>query len=167
MTTLREIAEGLPNGFHDAQVDLCTMDFAGRTLTFELALWLGDDEEPERYRGARLRVAGLLYCAFDPPDERYPFVAREPLVVDLCEPDPGVAVNAALPPDAFSARFWVASWNSFIHLAATSAELAWTDAADVGGRDRGDHLGRNKLVDRSSAVPCVARGDLGTADPPG
>lgn len=128
MTTLREIAEGLPNGFHDAQVDVCTIDFAARTLTFELALWVGDDKELERYRGARLRVAGLLYCAFDPPDERYPFAAREPLVIDLCDPDPAVPVNAALPPDAFSARFWVTSWNAFIHLAATSAELAWTDA---------------------------------------
>lgn len=129
MTTLREIAAGLPNGFHDARVDICTVDFAARTLTFELALWVGDDSDPERYRGARLRVAGLLYCAFDPPDPRYPFAERGPLVVDLCDPDAAIPVNAALPLDAFSARFWVASWNSFIHLAATSAELAWTDAA--------------------------------------
>jgi len=125
MATLQEVADELPNGLHDAQIVSCALDFAARAVAFELAVWLGDEAEPERYRRAHLKVTGLVFCAFDPPDPRYPFADAKPLVVDLCDADPAVPANAVLPENAFSARFWVANWNSFIHLAATHAELTW------------------------------------------
>jgi len=117
----------LPNGFHDARVSACTIDFVGRKVAFELQVWMGDETDRERYRPARLSVTGLAYCATDAPDPRYPFADRVPLVVDLCDADPAVRANAAIPPDAFSARFWVAGWNAFIHLAGTDAQLTWAD----------------------------------------
>ncbi len=129
MTTLRELADGLPNGFHDAQVSACAINYVNGSVTFELLVWMGDERERERYRAARLKVTGLLFCAFEPPDPRYPFAAGAPLVVDLCEADPAVPAIAALPASAFSGRLWVASWNAFIHLAGTHAELSWTDVS--------------------------------------
>jgi hypothetical protein len=129
MATLQELAETLPNGFHDAQVSSCAVDFVARTVTFDLSIWVGDETDSERYRRATLKVAGLVFCAFDPPDPRYPFADGRPLEVDLCDADPTVAATAALPDGAFAARLWVANWNSFIHLAGTHAGLAWTDSA--------------------------------------
>jgi hypothetical protein len=82
MTTLVELARRLPNGFHDAQVSACTLDFVRRTVVFELQVWMGDDTDRERYRSARLSVSGLAYCAIDPPDPGYPFAERAPLGSD-------------------------------------------------------------------------------------
>jgi hypothetical protein len=127
MTTLADLAGQLPNGFHDAKVSGCSLDFVGRTVVFEMELWVGDDADRERYRRTRLGVTGLLYCAFDAPDPRYPFADRKPLVVDLCAADPAVLSAAELPANAFRARLWVANWNSFIHLSGTHAELRWVD----------------------------------------
>lgn len=132
MTTLVDLARQLPNGFHDAQVSACSLDFVNRTVAFELQLWMGDEADFERYRSARLTVTGLEYYAADPPDPRYPFAESAPLAVDLCEPDPAVRANSALPAHTFSARFWVANWNAFIHLAGTHAELRWTASSEPG-----------------------------------
>jgi hypothetical protein len=126
MATLEEVAGGLPNGFHDAQLSSCAMDFVARTVTFKLSIWIGDQRDAERYRDAELKISGLGLCAFDAPDPRYPFADRRRLAVDLCDADPAVAATSARPENAFAARFWVANWNSFIHLTGTHAELAWS-----------------------------------------
>ena len=125
MATLQELADGLPNGFHDACVSACAIDFVARTVTFKLSIWMGDESDSERYRDADLKVSGLGFCAFDAPDPRYPFADGKPLTVDLCDADPAVAATTALPRDAFAARFWVSNWNSFIHLTGTHSELVW------------------------------------------
>jgi len=73
MATLRELADLLPNGFHDAQVSSCAIDFV-------------------------------------------------------------VAAMATIPTGAFSARFWVGSWNSFIHIAGAQAEVTWAHSAAASTR---------------------------------
>lgn len=131
MTTLVEIAQSLPNGFHDARVRTCDLDFVARTLTLNLDIWVAEDVadslERERYRPARLRIVGLAFCQMEAPDATCGFDEPGPLVVDLCEPEAGHRLAEAISPKAFLSRFFVSKWNAFIHVAADSAELEWLD----------------------------------------
>ena len=130
MATLAELDRSLPNGFHDAEVGSCVLDFVARTATFELQIWIGDRDallasERELYRAARLVVTGLAFCQFEPPDPNYPFLESRPLRVDLSDSDPSNRAIRALPEGVFSGRFYVSNWNAFIQLAGREAELLW------------------------------------------
>ena len=136
MATLEEIAAQLPNGFHDAMVRSCTLDFVARTAEFEVSIWTGNldsnqESQRERYRPARLIVTGLAFCQIEAPDPRYPFADPGPISVDLCEPQASHPVMTRLPSAVFSGRFFVSTWNSFIHLAGESATLDWIDGEFV------------------------------------
>ena len=129
MTSLGEIAATLPNGFHDAEVRSCSLDFQERTASFELNLWVGDmeasPEERELYRPARLVIAGLVFCHFETPSPDYPFAEPAPLRIDPADPDPEHPLAGVLPKNSFGARFFVSNWNAFIHFAGREANLAW------------------------------------------
>jgi hypothetical protein len=58
--TLDEIAEAIPNGFHDAKIGKLTHDFNSKTIAIDLQLWIGDlssQEKPEREMRRRARLA--------------------------------------------------------------------------------------------------------------
>ena len=108
------------------------MDFVKRTVTFDLDVWIGDLDssdvrDRERYRAARLVLAGLLFCHVEPPDPRYPFQEGAPLRIDLSEPDARHPLAQKLPESAFAGRFYVSNWNAFIHFAGCDADLLWAD----------------------------------------
>jgi hypothetical protein len=123
-TTIFEVADRLPNGLHDAEVDTIRIDYPHRTMELTLDVWIGRMDGPpssrEMYRRGVLKITGLGYCAMDLPDERYPFANPKPLRIDL-------AAATAFRPDGFSfaCRLWVNEWNGFIHLSGQSAELVW------------------------------------------
>ena len=75
--TLEELEETLPNGLHDAEVKRIATDYELRTVTVELAVWVGDiDDPPERreaYRYARIDISGLCFLVMEAPDAKYPF----------------------------------------------------------------------------------------------
>jgi hypothetical protein len=130
MTTLQQIENSLPNGFHDALVRSCHLDFVARTASLELDVCMGDAEsadsdERDSYARATLLLDGLAFCEVQAPDPTYPFQQPAPLRVDLSEPDPAHPVIKSLPNDIFAGRFFVTSWNSFIYLAARHATLEW------------------------------------------
>jgi hypothetical protein len=126
--TIQEIASGLPNGFHDAEIKTIRIDYGHNKAEFELDVWVGTMDDPpvmrEAYRKGILTINGLLYCAMDVPDERCSFANSVPLTIDLAEP-------IEFHPDgaAFACRFWVNEWNAFIHLSGMSAELEWQESA--------------------------------------
>lgn len=135
--TLHELDQALPNGFHDAYIRSYTVDFVARTVLFELNIWVGDLaseqlEIREHYRAARLLVSGVHYCFFDPPFATYPFSQPKALWVDLCDPDPDLAISKDVPTGVFASRFYVENWNSFIHVAAAEASLVWIEADSNG-----------------------------------
>jgi hypothetical protein len=140
MATLKEMAAQLPNGFHDTLISACAVDFVARTVEFDVRVWTGDmdssqESEREQYRAGRLVIAGLAFCQFEAPDPRYPFADRRPISVDLCEPEASHPITSTLPANVFSGRFFVSTWNSFIHLAGEHATLDWIDgeiASDAG-----------------------------------
>jgi hypothetical protein len=84
--TLLEIEQSLPNGLHDAEVRKITVDHEHRRATIDLAVWVGDmDDPPERreaYKEGQLEISGLLFLAIEPPDASDPFQDNPELIVD-------------------------------------------------------------------------------------
>ena len=130
--TIEELERTLPNGFHDAEISTIRLDYVKRIVSMELTIWMDDlqvsPEFKELYRDAVLEFEGMQSVILDPPDPSYTFARAEPLSVDLDEraPDPPIPAFAKLAQGSFVARFYVRDWNSWISIAATSANLRWT-----------------------------------------
>jgi len=123
--TIFEIAEALPNGLHDAELETIRIDYPNRTVDLTLDVWIGTMDNPpsirEVYRKGALSITGLQYCAIDVPDQAYPYGVSGAVTIDLAE------ATAFVPPAAsFQCRLWVNEWNGFIHLAAKAAAFVWT-----------------------------------------
>jgi hypothetical protein len=129
--TLLEIEQSLPNGLHDAEVHKITIDYEHLRVNIDLAVWVGDMNDPperrEAYKEGQLEISGLLFMAMEAPDSTYPFQGNPELIVDGCDSTTLVdrKLLSALPADAFVRSFFVKEWNSFIHIAAKEAALAW------------------------------------------
>jgi hypothetical protein len=129
--TLFEIADGLPNGFHDAEIWLVQVDYSRQILRLDMELWVGSMEDPpetrEAYRRAVVTVSGLRFCSLALPDAEYTFADDTKITVDL------VSSNQDLLPQELIAKanggfiqtFFVYDWNSHIHVCGAAAELAW------------------------------------------
>lgn len=130
MTTLEKIVSELPHGFHDAYIHTCALDFVACTASFDIDVWVGDEnaegEASEAYRSGRLVIHGLLFCELQPPSVDYLFAEAKPLWIDRFEADKLHPLVELLPAGAFAERFFVSNWNSFIQFAGTHAELLWS-----------------------------------------
>ena len=129
--TLEDIEKSLPNGLHDAELSRLVVDYEQRTLKTEIAVWVGDLEEPrerrERYRRALIEIAGLSFLIMEPPDARYPFASSTKLTIDGCDQRQNLDITLlkSLPRKSFSRSFWVGEWNAFIHVAGADAKFSW------------------------------------------
>jgi hypothetical protein len=134
--TLEELEKTLPNGLHDSEVQRVAVDYELRKVTLEVAVWVGDmDDPPERreaYKKGRIEISGLLFLVMEPPDPRYPFKTSD-LRIDGCDMSKNLdpALLKSLPGEAFFRSLWVNEWNAFIHIAAVGAEIAWIDGGAV------------------------------------
>src|SRR5260370_42353834 len=74
--TFEELAQKLPNGFHDVEILTISMDFVNRSIVLGMNLLVGmpGDPDPERYRPGALRVVSPYLLFIEPPDPRYHFV---------------------------------------------------------------------------------------------
>jgi hypothetical protein len=130
--TLEGLENTLPNGLHDAEVQRIVLNYERRTATLDVAVWVGDmDDPPERreaYKNGRVEISGLLFLVMEPPDPKYPF-NRSCLTVDGCDAreNLGSEFLRTLPADSFVRSLWVDEWNAFIHIAAENVELVWTN----------------------------------------
>jgi hypothetical protein len=125
LVTLDELAETLPNGFHDARVSSMRLDFAMRVVELELSIWLGTDENPELHRTARVTLSGLRFCVLDPPDPTYAYMEAKPLWISDVIAPPSGTVLPSVDREAFVSSFFVNQWNAFVHVAAVDASLTW------------------------------------------
>ena len=133
--TIQELAETLPNGFHDAHVSCLKIDYARREVAFEMSVWVGEVDSPdlavrECHRPAVLKLTGLLYCVIEPPDTRYPYLDARDLTIDIGDlgllPAPGPSNLPSVTLDgAFRSWIFVNQWNAFIYVAACKACLTW------------------------------------------
>jgi hypothetical protein len=140
---LFELADTLPNGFHDAGLRRFTMDYVRRTLDLEMDVWVGDMDDPSRreaYRPARVTVTRVAYLVTEPPDARYPWLKPGSLTIDTGTGRPGTSSIALpeAPPDMVAGYIWIGEFNAFFHLAAESAELEWTGPEVVDETGAGD-----------------------------
>ena len=129
----QDVEARLPNGFHDAKLKSTSIDYVERVLKIQMELLVGtpDSEDPEEYRNATLSVTGLLFCAVDPPDVRYPFAeGHSPVWVSGDDQWPkkldGLlsSLRANIPGFTYQ-RFFAVDWNSFIYVAGRDVELIW------------------------------------------
>ena len=141
--TLEELAQTLPNGFHDAEVKAIAIDYVGRRVVFDVSVWVGDMEAKaaprEGYRDGEVVIEGLRFIVVEPPDPRYPFGREAPVRVSGCERVSAseMPVVSAVPVGCFVSRFFVVDWNSFIYVAGVGAELTWASDAYDRGPERG------------------------------
>lgn len=132
---LEQLANSLPNGFHDAELEGVSIDYVSREATLRMQLLVGDPDAQseaarEAYRGAELQLSGLLYLVIEAPDSKYKYAERRALRIDAGRADEKSAPKPPIPladlPAGVSAYwFFVDDWNSLIHVAAMDARLRW------------------------------------------
>jgi hypothetical protein len=140
---LTDLAETLPNGFHDAQLHRYQMDFAAERLVIELDVWVGDMEDRARreaYRPARLTLGAVRSFVMEPPASEDPWLDRGSVTIDtgVGERWEGSGSLPATPPGFFRAHFFIQELNTFFHALAENASLEWLgDEYSWGTRCRG------------------------------
>jgi hypothetical protein len=128
--TFKEVAESLPNGFHDAKIVRILLDYPSGALLMTMNILIGtpDSADVEEYCFAELKVRGLYFCFIDPPDPRYPFRPNgRPLSVSGDFATDSSPVIAKLPEGVSYYRFFVDQWNAFIHVAGSGVEISWNE----------------------------------------
>jgi hypothetical protein len=137
VVTLLELEQSLPNGLHDAEIKTIEIDYVQRRLMMDLDVWVGDlaasKELREAYQSGRLQISGLIFLIMEAPDTRYHFRKSTDLTIDGCDARERIEKDLldSLPPEAFFRSFYVNDWNSFMHMAATNAEIFWTNGGVV------------------------------------
>ena len=140
--TFEELDKEFPNGFDDAEISGIAIDYKTRTATLHLSLRGNLPDSPDRdvYARAVLTAREFYYLSIEPPDTDHLFSPeRSKLTVDGFPEDPQKFqlfehLKPNLPAGAFCCRFYVHDWNSFIHIAAASAEFSWVARGDGGNR---------------------------------
>ena len=107
--TFHELAQTLPNGFHDAELSHFEMDYLSRRLTFDLMVWTSDMENKaarELYRPACVTLERVAFLTIEPPDTRYDWLVPGAVVVDAGEGHPPQETYSVPdpPPDRKSTR---------------------------------------------------------------
>ncbi len=133
MTTLDDIDQTLPNGFHDATLIAVALDFAKHEARLKLDIWVGnldssDDTVREAHRPAEVVLTGLLYWVSEPPESSLSDEEPSAPRIDTGKieelPSPPTKLPS-IPSDAFRNYIYVFDWNSFIYLAARDASFSW------------------------------------------
>jgi hypothetical protein len=132
--TFQDLADSLPNGFHDAHLKSVCIDYVERLLAMQMEILVGTPEAQDRdeYRKATLTVTGLYFCVIDPPDAKYPFTTKNSHIWvsgDNGWPDTLSDLAASLAqtnPRFTYHRFFSVDWNSFIYVAADDVQLSWS-----------------------------------------
>lgn len=133
--TLTELADTLPNGFHDAELERLDLDYATRTARITLNLWIGDlhsvsESDRERYRCGQLTLSGFQYFIIETPD--YDDHADGAPAIDIGElheltNPPLIKIPARQSADLFENWIYVNWWNSFMYVAAREARWEWQE----------------------------------------
>jgi hypothetical protein len=136
--SIAEIEEGLPSGFHDAELFSVEVDWKAERLTFRGAVDVSKGDPPEEYRPFVLVVDGLrallLPLALVSGDEASPFTVS-------LDGRGWCGGLQGWPPDREPARppfpqAWVYSFflhelNDFITVQGMAARLEWAGAQQV------------------------------------
>jgi hypothetical protein len=135
--TLAELEDTLPNGFHDAFIYAFSIDYKDQKLDLDMELSYSQPDDPPEVPNKRviIRVSGLKLFAVDPPDPQYGALDGDELFVQGFVTASSEHWKNSIDPklveapgsDAPLYSFFVDSWNSCIHIAATDAVCIWSD----------------------------------------
>lgn len=122
--TLEELENSLPNGLHDSLLRSLVIDYSGASALLVVDIDIQEDESAAPvYRRAQITLSGLFFVAIEPPgqiDDHWP---PDGLAIDA---GPGSRSRVPSPPSGvFVHWIYVIAWNSFVHVAARNATLAW------------------------------------------
>lgn len=129
--TLDELERTLPNGLHDAELIGVQINLAERMAVLEVNVDVSNSadsytELETRYRLGRLLFSRLQYIVVEPP--RAPSDVTVSLVsTGTDQPRTAPTELPALADGSFQCWFFLVQWNSFIHIAARSVTLEWTN----------------------------------------
>ena len=129
--TFNELANLLPNGFHDAELQRIGMDYVQRELQFDLVVWICASDDPrirELYRPARVIVRDVAYLVVEPPDPKYPWTTPGSVTIDSGEGVPRQSTGELPTAPSGTSVTWMylGELNRFLFFAAGSASLEWT-----------------------------------------
>ena len=130
--TFEELDERFPNGLVDAEITGLAVDYSNRSATLQIRLRCNPPDSPDRdvYTPAVLTLREIFYLSIEPPDLDHLFSAKGSSITVGGHPEDSeefplfAHLRSKLPAGAFCCRFYVHDWNSFIHLAAGSAEFS-------------------------------------------
>ena len=133
--TIEDIEQLLPNGFHDSYITALHVNYAQRTVEIDMKVWVSGPEAADRdeYQPLKLSLSGLLYFVIEPPDEPD---TSEPWLVAGGSSEVATSPSRLprpLPTGAFTYWFFVNNWNSYIHIAALTANFETTPDTILNG----------------------------------
>jgi hypothetical protein len=125
--TIEELEQQLPNGFHDSFLIAFRVDFATGSAFIELDLDF-DDPGPNMFRRKTLRLDGLSMFVVEPRDLSSSPSTGGRMWLDGCTSSEQIfpklqSYKGSSTRGTFFYSFFLREWNSFIHIAATNAEL--------------------------------------------
>ena len=125
--TIEKLENKFPNGFHDAMLVGMVVDFPTESICIVLDVDC-DDPDPNVYTRIRFRLTGLSLFIVDPPDVRISLSYGDSIEASGYETSDKMlpdleSYRKNVPAGSFFYSFFLNHWNSFIHVAAISAEL--------------------------------------------
>lgn len=126
--TFPELARTLPNGLHDADLLDIEVSFERGVAALAVRLDVGtNDEDNVQLREATVRLVGIRAIVIEGPNHQWEAADSLDIsnVVTSAENYPAYASYSHEVQKLFLSLF-VGQWNSYIHIAAESAEIEWT-----------------------------------------
>jgi hypothetical protein len=129
--TLQDVADTLPNGFHDAELRRLEIDYFRRTLCFDLDMWIGqmsDVRARELYRPSRLTLDKLAFIVLEPPTFSYQWNEAGSIRIDAGEGVPSKCSSKIpdAPEGTLTSWMFLVELNAFLLFACGQASLEWT-----------------------------------------
>ena len=123
--SLKNLEEGLPNGFHDAKIKKIDIDYEKHFLVLELSIDVSNmDTNLPEYRVGKIIISEFLFCVIAQPDvssiNEVPWISGS----DQINPeDLPMRLPDQLPEGTFVHRFFINNWNAFLDVVATDAQF--------------------------------------------
>lgn len=125
--TLSQLEDTLPNGLHDAFLMGLILSFDQGTASLKVRLLVSGNGEKARYEDAEIRLGGLAAVVVEGPER----VSSIPAPLGICSfetSEKHYPAFSQVPEEIrrlFHSLYVESPWNSFIHIAAASAEIVW------------------------------------------
>jgi hypothetical protein len=131
LTNIADINDRLPNGLHDAEIEIMTEDIRASSLSLQLMVWVGTMDDPpslrERYRRGRLLFEQVHLFAVTHP--RHPDADHS--VILTFESNSNLAPEFKASPPFGDSAYRLFFGSSEMDIAAGRVRFDWIDAEEI------------------------------------